>query len=156
MESGSGSWTTGGDMNEWGLGDPDWGNVHSGSYCWGTDINASSPGDNDEYENDANEWLRTPNVDLTSTPNARLIFWHKFRTENNYDIAYVEVSVNGGSWTTLESYSTDIGGTNSWIQKVISLNSQAGNNIRVRFRLDSDDGITDKGWYIDDINITCT
>lgn len=158
MESGQDGWSHSATygIDEWQLGSPDWGNVHSGTKCWGTDLNVSGPGDDDEYEINTNQWLKTPTIDLTYTPNAKLNFWHKLQTETGYDKAYVEISVNGGSWTGLASYNSSVGNKNKWIQQTINLNSYAGNNIAIRFRMQSDEDINYKGWYLDDVNVSCT
>jgi bacillopeptidase F len=154
MESGAGSWTSGGTLNEWQIGSIAWGSAYSGGNCWGTDINTTAPGDNDEYENNCNQWLRTPSINLVSVPSATLNFMHKYRIRD-YDYAYLEISTNGGgSWTQLRNYST--GNQNTWTKITISLNSYAGNNIILRYRLQSDSSIVNKGWYIDDVNVSCS
>ncbi len=94
---------------------------------------------------------------------------------NNYDGGVLEYSINGGaSWlptTGLASangysgtlYSTSgnpLGGrqafvrqSNGYISSRFDLSSLAGQSVRLRFRIGTDDSVGDYGWFIDDVNV---
>ena len=102
-----------------------------------------------------------------------LSFWHRFNTEAGYDGAVIEISPNNGaSWSDLGSKiikngyngsipTTDgspIGGRSAWtgnsgtfIQTIVDLRSYAGQTVKIRFRMASDNGTSGQGWYVDDI-----
>lgn len=146
MESGENGWTHGGDGDEWELGDPQWGGCNSADNCWGTDLSSS-------YNNDANEWIMSPNIDLTQASDATLTFYNKHRIESFADYAYVEVSADGGAWNNLLTLS---GWQSSWEDESVSLSSYVGSSVRIRFRLESDSDIRFYGLYVDDFTVSCS
>ncbi len=105
---------------------------------------------------------------------ARLHFWHWYKTESGYDGGNVQVSTDAGAtWTVLApvgGYSSTMTGTcnplagqqgfvgtkTTWTESIVDLASYVGSSIRVRFRFGSDSGVTDRGWYIDDISLEGT
>lgn len=141
MESGTGKWQA----------DAPWGlttaSYRSPSHAW-TD---SPSGD---YGNNVNVALRTaapiPISNAIATP--VLTFWQRYDLESGYDKGYVEISTNGGtSWTQLGSYVT---GTNlSWHIVERDLTPYKGQNVLIRFRLQTDSSVTRDGWYVDDVII---
>ncbi|MEM8963844.1 MAG: M14 family zinc carboxypeptidase [Acidobacteriota bacterium] len=111
---------------------------------------SDSPGGN--YENNIDISLMSPVLDLTDYTNLELEFWHNYDLENGFDFGFVELSTNGGTtWQTLASY-TD---TSDWqsVSLPLDLSDAPTNQIRLRFRLDSDFTETRDGWYVDDIVI---
>jgi Zn-dependent metalloprotease len=72
-----------------------------------------------------------------------------------YDGGVIEYSTNGGvSWTDARLLFTH-NGYNGTISTRFD-NPLAGQNVRFRFRIGTDSGISDYGWFIDDIRIyTC-
>ncbi|MCX6695162.1 MAG: hypothetical protein NTU61_02545, partial [Candidatus Altiarchaeota archaeon] len=146
MEFGVGSWTHGGAQDEWQLGSPSWGSAYSGSNVWATDLVG-------DYQDNASEWLKTRSISLVTATNPRLRFWEKRQVENNYDYCYVEVSTDNLNWDTIQTYT---GNRNSWTERSLSLNSYTGVNVWIRFRLESDGDITRYGWYLDNVNVTCS
>ncbi|MCE1164778.1 MAG: T9SS type A sorting domain-containing protein [Bacteroidetes bacterium] len=93
-------------------------------------------------------------LNLSAYPVAYLQYWHRYDVESGYDFCYVELSSNNGStWQQVSAYS---GTNNTWTQQVFDVTSMIGgsNNVRVRFRLTSDAGVQNTGWYVDDIKIT--
>jgi hypothetical protein len=80
----------------------------------------------------------------------KLRFWHRYSTESGYDYGKVQVSANGGAWTTLTQYS---GLLTTWTQVTIDLGAYAGQNLAIRFLLTTDSSVTDDGWYIDDVEL---
>jgi hypothetical protein len=80
----------------------------------------------------------------------KLRFWHRYSTESGYDYGKVQVSANGGAWTTLTQYS---GLLTTWTQVTIDLGAYTGQNLAIRFLLTTDSSVTDDGWYIDDVEL---
>jgi hypothetical protein len=74
------------------------------------------------------------------------------------DFCYVEVSTNGTTWNELEKFS---GINEAWNyalnpqmnRHIIPINDYLNNYVYLRFRFESDDTLTDPGWWIDDIKI---
>jgi carboxypeptidase T len=79
---------------------------------------------------------------------SRLTYWQRYNLETDWDYGYVQVSADGGPWSTVESYT---GLASSWHQIEIPLTSWLGQSLRVRFQLVSDYSITRDGWYVDDV-----
>lgn len=88
------------------------------------------------------EWITSPNLDLTGTIQPQISFWWSalkssaLPPSDNYDFT-VLTSVNGGSWTTLWNEETD---TNSWVTytwKMETLNLPANcinsSDVRIAF-----------------------
>ena len=139
FESGSlGSWETGGD--EWSI---DAGDSHSGMYSVSDSPSAL-------YENNVSGYIER-SFDLTDDSTAHLTFWHKYYLEPEYDLGYVDVSLNGGTdWTSVAAYDLQ---EVDWRQEYIDLTPFCGNEIIIRFLLDTDATLTEPGWSIDDIAI---
>lgn len=98
------------------------------------------------------------------TAGEQLKFWTWYRTEPAYDYGYVEIATDArnfvaipGSITTntdpnqrnLGNGITGVAAT--WAQATFDLSAFAGQVIWVRFRYNTDGGVTDTGWYVDDI-----
>jgi len=140
LESGTGNWTA----------DPPWAltiaDYHSPSHSW-----TDSPGA--DYANNVNISVTTSlaiNVSTAITVPV-LSFWQKYDVESYFDQAYVQVSNDGGAaWTTLASYS---GVNTSWTQEELNLSSYSGQDILIRFRLQTDASVTRGGWYLDDVEV---
>ncbi|UCD14086.1 MAG: immune inhibitor A [Thermoplasmatales archaeon] len=75
-------------------------------------------------------------------------FWCWYDIEYNYDMAFVEVSVDGRSYEVLDSFTGSSGG---WEQKQYSLDNYSGESIYLRFRYTTDDLTLEEGFYVDDI-----
>jgi Zn-dependent metalloprotease len=114
---------------------------------------------------------------------ARLQFNHSYGFENDdvtfYDGGVIEYSTNGGStWTDAgglvtagagyggvvsPDFTNPLGGRNAFVGESwgytasqLNLASLAGQNVRFRFRIGTDDAFDDYGWFIDDVRIyTC-
>jgi bacillolysin len=102
---------------------------------------------------------------------------HQFEADffDNYDGGVVEYSANGGPWTDAGSLFTHGGyngtlgttsplsGRNAFVDRSygygasrLNLAGLAGQSVRIRFRLATDELVGDYGWYIDDIRMgTC-
>ncbi len=138
MESGTANWTA----------ESPWALVTSTAYSPTHSWHDSPSGD---YDNRLDLKLTSAAMNLSGASSAVLTFWHRHDLENNDDFGRVEISVNNGSWNTLESYT---GNQSSWTKESITLSSaQLTGNVRIRFRLDTDNRVTRDGWYIDDVSI---
>jgi len=163
FESGVGGWTHGlyQNQDDWqrtsdeglsngsaGLsGDP--ASAFSGTEIWGNDLGAS--GWNGAYQDDTDNWLRSPTIDLSGAVGATLQFERWLTVEGGqYDQARVlvngtEVWVNPSGANTIDT---------SWVPMEIDISAFDGNpNVTIEFRLTSDGGLTFGGWNIDDVEI---
>ncbi|MBU2501810.1 hypothetical protein KJ682_10825 [bacterium] len=133
----------------------------------------------DDFESGAGNWTRTgtwnttaayahsPANSLTDSPAGdysdqtstsatldgtfqatRLTFWTGYAIESGWDYGYVQISADGGPWSTVETYT---GFQNSWVFKDIDLSAYAGQDLGLRFLLDTDYSVIEDGWYIDDV-----
>lgn len=108
-------------------------------------------------------------LDLSNASNAFVSFWMRYRSENGYDKLTVEVSTNGltgpfnpvcGSNSVTENFGA-LGGKpaytgirDNWVREIVDLSAFTGKaNIAFRFKMTSDNGVTEKGFYIDDIMV---
>ena len=70
------------------------------------------------------------------------------------DFAYVEVSVNGAEWTTVQTYTTNQGSAANFSTATVSLNdylNQANFRFRLRYKATWNDG-----WAVDDVVVSGT
>ncbi len=128
------------------------------------------------YSNYADAALYTEPFLLTGT--SQLSFWHRLDAEEGtppeaWDGAVVEISVGGGAWTSITpsgGYTHTIidnpaspfpagtpcfSGTFGWTQETFDLSSYGGGGVaQIRFRFGSDGGVTQGGWYIDDVSLS--
>jgi hypothetical protein len=109
-------------------------------------------GNTSKYTSKTAQLLISPSFSLEWAQSANLTFYHKYKTESNYD--YCSVDINDGTgWTTLECYSGNA--SSGFAQVVISMDEFIGyNELGIRFRFTSDEFLVDDGWYIDDVSIT--
>ncbi len=124
-----------------------------------------------QYANNANVVMQMTNpINLSGLNNPRLTFWTKWDIETKWDCGRIEISTNNGTtWTTIggarskpasgNGVQTPAGvpvydGTQSnWVKEEINLSPFASEQVKLRFRLQSDVTITRDGWYLDDIGI---
>jgi carboxypeptidase T len=107
-------------------------------------------------------------LDITGYTNPRLRFRTKYEIESNFDYGQVQISTNNGTtWIALEGQHTQPGVGNfqppgepvydglrsSWVKENISLTNFISSQIKIRFRLRTDNSTTRDGWYIDDIGV---
>ncbi len=144
VEGGAAGWTTGGSPNSWAITTVD---AHSPTHSW-TDSPAG------QYQNNANNYVRTPAFDLSGKRHVEVSGWFKYALETGYDYVYVEYSLNGGgTWnpTPLTSFY----GFQDWNQVTVDasvLDNQP--NVALRFHLVSDQGVTEDGIYVDDVAVS--
>ena len=158
-ETGMSAWSTGGNGGSWTT-------ITATSHSPNHSFTESAAGN---YSNNANVWMRSSSINLNNAAAAELVYWTKWDIEADWDFAMVEISTDGGnSWTHLVGqYMTAASGIgvqtvglhgydgqqNNWLEEKINLNSYCGQNIMVRFRLITDSGVTEDGWYVDDIAV---
>jgi len=146
FEADDGGYTVTGGLWEWGAPDPLWTGppaAHSGSKCWGTDLDY-------DYVNNADAMLDS--VPITVPIGATLYFWQWVDTETNWDYCYVEISEDGGPFTTIATFT---GLYAYWDEFEYSLSDYVGSDIIIRWHFTSDSSVDwYPGWYIDDVTIT--
>jgi hypothetical protein len=139
LENGEGHWTA-----DW-----PWALItaqsHSPSHSW-----TDSP--DGKYANHRNVSLTTVPINLGEFSRPTLQFQTCYNLETDYDYGHVEISTDDGvTWTDVASYT---GRTGHWSGKLVDLGVIFGaETLRVRFRLDTDAGVTVDGWYIDDVAV---
>ncbi len=110
-----------------------------------------SPGGS--YGNNAHNYLvHTTPFDLSDAYFARIIFSHTYAFESGYDYGYVQVATDtadNAAWTTIGSYT---GTQAAWVAETLQIPSQfMGQQVYVRFLVETDASVTDDGWYVDDV-----
>jgi bacillopeptidase F len=158
FESGQGTWTTGANPLDagntlWGLGTPavaPFGPIaaNSGANCFGTNID-------DNYEIEANIWLRSPPIDLTGAAAATLRYFHFTDIEQTFDSGTLRI-LDDADDSELAVLATGIEGTTAdWRQVTKNLPAAAlGKTIKLEFLFQSDNIENQAGWYIDDVEVT--
>ena len=77
-----------------------------------------------------------------------LAFWTWYDIEADWDMAFVEVSIDGRRYDILDKFTGSSGG---WTEKTYSLDPYAGRSIYLRFRYTTDAYAVEEGFYVDDI-----
>jgi hypothetical protein len=142
MEDGLGNWSTGGNPDLWATTTE---KAHS-------PIRSASDNPYANYPDSANTWLQSPVFDLSDKGNIHLSFWQDYDMQTG-DFVYVEYSIDGGA--TWQDPLTSHTGQASWTLETLSipeLDHQA--TAAFRFRLQSDEAVNEKGWYIDDVELS--
>jgi len=159
-------WTHGGVGDEWARGTPTSGvsifgqsvygsgplaglngtRAISGDNCWGTDLAAI-------YDSDADAYLQTPLINLSGvTAPVFLEYYDWCLLETFYDTCSVEVVDIDGVF--LGYVDADTGGDYDWTQRVYDLTPFAGQAIKLRFHITSDDMLQRDGWFLDEVRVT--
>ncbi len=128
-----------------------WGLTNAQSYSPDTSL-TDSPG-GDHANNVLSYSTMATGVDLSAVPSAELTFWAMYEIEAGFDYMYIDVSVDDFvSFTNVAVFD----GTNmAWAQYNYDLGGFCGNNnVKVRFRFETDGGYVMDGMYIDDLEIT--
>ncbi len=103
-----------------------------------------------QYSNETDVSMTTANP-IILPDNPALTFWHFYQMEHGYDTCFVQVSTDDGtSWNDILTFSSLI---NQWKFAYADLSAYGspGDDILLRFRLHSDAGVYNHGWFIDDI-----
>ena len=137
VESGANDWTAQGG----------WAIVNSQSaspaHSW-----TDSP--NGNYANGVNSSITSGNIGMTGAGSIEVSFNHLCNTEAGFDYGHVEVSFDNGNWQNVLSCDGQAEWQSESESIMVPTNSQ---QMQLRFRLSSDNFVTQDGWYIDDINI---
>ena len=150
-------WTTQGQW-AWGTptggggqyGSPDPTSGKTGTRVYGYNLNGDYPNNMPEYH------LTSTAIDCSQLTQVRLKYWRWLGVESpTYDHAYVRVSNNGTTWTTVWQNTARIDG-GSWVFEDLDISAVANNRPTVYLRWTM--GTTDSswqfcGWNIDDIEV---
>lgn len=136
-------------------------------YSW-----ISQPDGSAQYRNNTYCYLQSPSVVIPSWIDApTLQFSHSMNCESNYDGGFVQIQLDGGSWTTLTSSSgltyngTSVagypGGTGQAIftgtfalrTETVDLTPYKGHTVAFRFIFGSDGGVAGSGWLLDTFRV---
>ena len=124
----------------------------SGTHAW-----TDSPDGN--YQNNHENGLMSPQIDLTAYESATLTFWHRYDFASG-DRGNVEVQIMEragepivGSRVLVEVLKSFTGTNPTWQQVSFDLSPFIGKYIAIRFILQSDASETADGWYIDDVAV---
>ncbi len=131
-------------------GNPDPSSGHTGNNVYGYNLNG-------DYENNLSErHLTSDAIDCSDLTEVSLKFWRYLNVETDtYDHAYIRVSTNGSSWTTVWENSGYVEDS-SWSELEYDISSVADNQstVYVRWTMGTTDGSWQySGWNIDDIQI---
>ena len=77
----------------------------------------------------------------------QLSFWTWYDIETDWDMGFVEVSIDGRQFDVLDTFT----GSSGWVQKTYDLTAYAGQSVYLRFRYTTDPNTTGEGFYVDDI-----
>ena len=160
FEADDGNFYTNGNNSTWQWGTPAKTIINkaaNGNKAWVTNLTGN-------YNNNETSYLYSPCFDVSSLVQPMLSFSHIFNIELDYDYTWVEYSTDGINWQKL---GTATSGTN-WYDNATLNNWRASNNkwhvasiqlppaltnVRFRFVMSSDGGVTMEGVGIDDIHV---
>ncbi len=121
------------------------------------------------YTNNANNSTSlTESISLENASVAVLNYYARWRIEPGYDYVQVKISTNNGTtWTPLTGKYTHPGSNNqlpgqplydgivnSWVREEINISQYAGQDIKLRFTLRSDQGTIADGFFFDNLGVT--
>jgi hypothetical protein len=89
-------------------------------------------------------------------PGDSLTFWCWYDIEENYDMAYAEISTDGRRFSLLDTAATFTAASGAWVRKAYSLLGYAGQSVYFRFRHTADGETEREGFYLDDITPVAT
>lgn len=160
FETNDGFFHTGGTRTSWQWGAPANDVINkaaSDSKAWVTNLSGN-------YNDNETSYLYSPCFDIQGLTQPVLSFSHIFTMELNYDYSWVEYSADGLVWQKLGAVGSGTnwynelsniawgGGNTTWHVASIDLPLSA-KNIRFRFVMSSDAGVTEEGIGIDDIHV---
>jgi len=143
-----------------------WGRPTGGGGAYGgpdptsgkTGLNVYGYNLNGDYTNNMPEYhLTTTAIDCSDLTKVSLRFWRWLGVERStYDHAYIRVSNNGTTWTTIWSNPDSETADRAWVEQVFDISALADNKptVYVRWTMGTTDGAwTYCGWNIDDVEI---
>ena len=124
----------------------------------------------------------TRDIAVPNGTDARFNLWNNFVIEEDWDFGFIEVSTDGGTtWTEQKVYTgADVevttpdgyadpngrmhdfgdkkygltGDSDGWRLDYVKLDGFAGQNIKLRLRLATDEAFLERGWFADDFSVT--
>ena len=115
------------------------------------------------YQDRTSSFIETNNpIDLANAEAAQLQFQTRFVIENNFDFVQILISTDQTNFTPLCGNLSSKNGRdepaytgvqNDWILEEIDLEAYLGQQVYFRFQLDTDDFVTEDGFYFDDFNV---
>lgn len=150
-----------------------WNNVQGNSWNSTTEdfVSPSSSitdSPNQNYQNNAfNEVELNTTIDLSQAETATLDFWGKWEIESGYDYAMILLSSDGIDWQagcgnysvlgfTISGQQPLWEGTQDWVEESVDLVDFIGGPVHIKFRLVSDGGLRQDGFYFDDMAVKVT
>ena len=121
--------------------------------------------------NQTKNYTYNDDIDLSNAVSAMVSFYAKWDIEADYDYVQFQVSTDGGSSWIGQCGNYTVPGTDNngsvqpdgepvyegtfadWVLEEVSLSDYLGQIIKVRFRLESDGGVREDGFYFDDFKI---
>lgn len=156
FENGPGAWEVGSDGSAgtaWEHGTPTAGPTGANSpvNCFGTNLAS-------RYEIEANVWLRSPAIDLTTANEATLHYARYIDIEVDFDFGSVSV-LDAADNSLIADLETGIDGlSTAWESTRSALPPAAmGKMIKIQFRLESDNFVDPAeyfGFFVDDVQVT--
>jgi hypothetical protein len=146
----------GGNQNRWDSHgwNPSTTRYHSSNHSWFS-------GNNDQMNN-----VLTSRRGHKVLPGESLKFWTWYNIESGWDYGYIEVATDARHYTALpgtittnadpngQNSGNGVTGSSNWVQATFSLAGYVGQTIWVRFHYITDQGTSNGGWYVDDIEPT--
>jgi carboxypeptidase T len=109
---------------------------------------SDSPGGN--YADNLNISLTSSVIDISQADELQLNYMSWCDTESGFDFGYTEIQFDSGAWQQLNRCDNQAG----WQAQTHPISPPANSNqLRIRFRLDTDVAVTRDGWYLDDISL---
>ncbi|MFH2054926.1 MAG: C25 family cysteine peptidase [bacterium] len=132
-------------------GDPDPASAYSGMNVFGYNLGG-------DYENGMSErHITSPAIDCSGKSDVQLSFMRWLGVEtSDYDHAYVRISNNGTTWTTIWENGGEVN-DGAWTSQTYDISAVADNQptVYLRFTMGTTDGgWTYCGWNIDDLAVT--
>jgi len=107
-------------------------------------------------------------IDLSDVSMAFLRFWASWDIEAGWDYLQVDARIEGsGWWIPLKGNYTKTGagqfqpngepvydGSSDWVYEKMNISEFTGGKLNLRFTLYSDEGVTEDGFYFDDLSIS--
>ena len=142
FESGLLNWTTNGL----------WGRTTNG---FASPVHAATDTPGSFYVNQSDSALTmASSVSLAGVVRPALSFHHAFFLEHSYDFGRVEVSLDGGANWVQPVLAAYTGVQAEMVREQLDLGAYAGaTDLRLRFRLITDDSVVMDGWYVDDVRL---
>jgi subtilisin family serine protease len=113
-----------------------------------------------QYANNTNSWARTASrVDLTGKQDCRLLYSLRLDIENApptggyYDALWIEGSSDGVTWQPVDYW---VGSVPTSLRWATNLSVFDGQQVYLRFALETDGSVTRDGAYIDNVEVRCT